>query len=196
MTFLLMIGLLLSFNSVHMFDVIVICISLNFTLDLLYFCWRFVVSSEQLGRNWGWLGDGIVSLSWWSCDLVTLSWWSCDLVSLSCWSCDSTGLMDLSVPFQMFDKPNLRPPALFIDGLSTRSKMASFTPLSNHLDSLSRILTLLVENVCPDSSRCRNTADSIPDELGLLCWPILLCNGCEVSPTYDSVQSSASHVIP
>ena len=64
---------------------------------------------------------------------------------------------------------------------SLLTKMASFTPLSNHLSSLSNMCTFLPSKECPLSLRYRWTPESWPGKLALLCCAMRLWSCCLVS---------------
>ena len=99
---------------------------------------------------------------------------------------------------QACDSWNRKPPLRFNVGFSTLSQIASFTPLSNHLLSLSRITTSLLLNECPVAFKSVNTADSgmAVKPVDLRCWYIRALSDCWVSPMYESWHSFCSHLIP
>ena len=79
------------------------------------------------------------------------------------------------------------PWSLLRDGERLLMWMASLTPRSNHLLSLSNTLMLLRSNLCNSSFMCWPTG-----ELGLLCSDSLVFRALSVSPIYDASQSLQS----
>ena len=84
----------------------------------------------------------------------------------------------------LFDGDKLwRPPSLLSEGFNILIWMASFTPLSYHLGSTSKISAVMMSTECPGSVTwmCLDTSDE--DELGRLCSMKRALNERSVSPT-------------
>ena len=106
------------------------------------------------------------------------------------------GLSAFTLFFMMLSHTGGRlylPPSLLRLGFSALRQMASFTPLSNHLGSVVRILVLSSSTVCSGWSVCICFATSEVVELGLRCSLNLAFSDLSVSPTY--VASHSSHLI-
>ena len=76
-----------------------------------------------------------------------------------------------------------RPPSLLSKGHRVRMWIASFTPLSNHLGSTSKISALAISMECPGSVVCMCLDTSEVEELGRLCSMNRALNDRSVSPT-------------
>ena len=73
--------------------------------------------------------------------------------------------------------------------------MASFTPLSKHLSSLSSTCTFSSSKEYPFCSTCKWTVDSWPEELAAWCWAMRLGRCCLVSKIYKSVYQNKTALL-
>ena len=90
-----------------------------------------------------------------------------------------------------------RPPFLLSDGFLTHSQIASFTPLSNHFSSLSRMIMSSLLNWWPECLEWVKTEESwFSLELPLWCWLKRAFLDCLVCPTYNSSQPASEHLSP